>query len=52
MLTGQILLNAAYFNDGDLPIRIDLRHIQSKDNVPVDISYNFAKIKENEALEG
>ena len=40
-LTGQILLNAAYFNDGELPIRIDLRHIQSKDNVPVDISYNF-----------
>ena len=40
-LNGQILLNAAYFENGDLPIRIDLNHIQSKDNVPVNISYNF-----------
>ena len=40
-VAGQILLNTAYFVKNDLPIRIDLNHLQRDNKVPVDISYQF-----------
>ncbi len=40
-VSGQILLNTAYFVKNDLPIRIDLKHLQRDNAVPVDISYQF-----------
>ena len=40
-VAGQILLNTAYFVKNNLPIRIDLNHLQKDNNIPVDISYQF-----------
>ncbi len=40
-IEGQLLINTAYFEKSDRPIRIDLQHLQREQNVPVDISYLF-----------
>ncbi len=38
---GQLLINSAYFEKSDRPVRIDLQHLQRDRNIPVDISYLF-----------
>jgi len=38
---GNLIINTAYFEKSDLPVRIDLQHLQRDRNVPVDISYIF-----------
>ena len=38
---GNLIINTAYFEKSDLPVRIDLKHLQRDRNVPVDISYIF-----------
>ena len=48
-VSGQILLNTAYFVQNELPIRIDLNHMQRDNKVPVDISYQFID-KNNQIL--
>ena len=48
-VAGQILFNSAYFVQNDLPIRIDLNHLQRDNKVPVDISYQFVD-KNNQIL--
>ena len=48
-VSGQILFNTAYFIQNDLPIRIDLKHLQRDNEVPVDISYQFID-KNNEII--
>ena len=34
---GQLLINSAYFEKSDRPVRIDLQHLQRDRNIPVDI---------------
>ena len=38
---GQLLVNTAYFEKSDSPVRIDLQHLQRERNIPMDISYLF-----------
>ena len=49
-VSGNLLINTAYFEESDLPVRIDLQHLQKERNVPVDISYLF--IDENAQVLG